>query len=56
MPKDANNNLFQNSFARVRQLKAQSIRRIGKFVGTITDEHVMKAIDDAAKEMLGIKE
>lgn len=54
VPQDASNNLFQNSYARVRQLKAQSVKKIGKFVGTITDENTIKAIDNAAKEMLWI--
>lgn len=54
VPKDDSNQLYQSSFARVRQLKAQSLKNIGKYVGTITDEDVMQAIDKAAKEMLGI--
>lgn len=51
--KDEANKLFQNSFARVRQLKAVSIKRIGKTLGKITDEVTKQTIDSTVRSMLG---
>lgn len=56
VPKDANNQLFVNSFARLRQLRSVSMKRIGKQVGTLTDEHVMTAIEKLMQTMLGMKQ
>lgn len=50
--KDNDNNLFQNSFARIRQMRAVSLKRVGKQVGTITDPQVMQAITAWAQTML----
>lgn len=55
VPKDENNKLYQNSYARIRQLRAVSLLRIGKYVGTVTDEYVINAINKSVKEMLAIE-
>jgi mRNA-degrading endonuclease toxin of MazEF toxin-antitoxin module len=52
VPKDGDNKLFQNSFARLRQTRAISIKRIGKLLGTITDEKVKNEINSAMQTML----
>lgn len=52
VPKDNDNNLFQNSFARIRQMRAVSLKRVGKKVGTITDPKVIQAITEWAQTML----
>ncbi len=52
VPKDAKNNLFQNSFARWRQIRSVSVKRLGKLIGTIENEHVIKAINNCIKTML----
>ncbi len=54
VPKDESNQLFVNSFARLRQLRSVSLKRIGKQVGTLTDEHVMAAIEKLMQTMLGM--
>jgi mRNA-degrading endonuclease toxin of MazEF toxin-antitoxin module len=53
VPKDAFNNLFQDSFARLRQIRSVSVKRLGKSVGTVTDEAVIEAINKQVVEMLG---
>jgi mRNA-degrading endonuclease toxin of MazEF toxin-antitoxin module len=50
--KDKDNKLFQDSFARVRQLRAVSVKRLSKLLGTITDEKVIQEINSAAEKML----
>ncbi len=50
--KDEANNLYQNSRARLRQLRSVSVKRLGKFVGSITDDKVTGAINVRVKEML----
>lgn len=54
-PKDNENLLFQDSYARLRQFKAVSIKKIGKPLGKITDEKVKTLIDTTMKEMLGLE-
>lgn len=55
VPKDNDNKLFQNSYARLRQLKAVSIKKIGRPLGKITDEKVKAAIDAGIKNMLWLQ-
>lgn len=50
--KDATNNLFQNSFARLRQMRAVSVKRVGKAIGKITDEKLIHAINTRIQKML----
>ena len=50
--KDEKNHLFQDSYARLRQMRAVSVNKIGKLLGTITDEVVIKEINKAVQEML----
>jgi hypothetical protein len=52
VPKDADNKLFQNSYARLRQLRVVSRKKIGNLLGTITDKKVQEEIDGAMSEML----
>jgi mRNA-degrading endonuclease toxin of MazEF toxin-antitoxin module len=54
--KDTENNLYQTSRARIRQIRSVSIKRIGKHVGTITDANTVHAINQKVKEMLGTDE
>ncbi len=54
IPKNEKNNLYQNSYARLRQLRSVSVKRIGKIVGTITDNTVINAINDGVKAMLAV--
>lgn len=56
VPKDDSNQLFVNSFARLRQIRSVSIKRIGKKVGTLTDANVIAAIEKLMQTMLGITE
>ena len=56
VPKDKENNLFQNSFARLRQLRAVSLIKIGKTVGVISDPKVMHSITAWAQVMLWLNE
>lgn len=56
VPKDESNQLFVNSFARLRQIRSVSLKRIGKQVGTLTDEHVRTAIEKLMQKMLGMTE
>lgn len=55
VPKDEPNKLYQNSYARIRQIRSVSLKRLGKYVGTITDEYVINAINKNVKEMLAIE-
>lgn len=50
--KDENNQLFQDSYARLRQIKAVSLKKIGRPLGKITNEKVMAAIDEGVAKML----
>lgn len=54
--KDTENNLYQTSWARIRQLRSVSVKRIGKQVGTITDKETINAINGKVKEMLATEE
>lgn len=45
-------NLYQNSWARLRQLRPVSLKRLGKYVGSISDEKVITTINARVKEML----
>lgn len=54
VPKDLDNKLYQNSYARLRQLRAISIKKIGAVLWEITNPNTKEAIDKAVKEMLGI--
>ncbi len=56
VPKDKANNLFQNSYARLRQIRSVSIKRVGKSIGTLADEKVIQLINEQAKKMLWINE
>lgn len=53
--KDDDNALFQNSYARLRQYRVVSKKKLWKKLGVITDEKVIAAINDGMKEMLGLK-
>lgn len=54
VPKDPNSNkLYSNSYARVRQLRSVSMKRLGKHLGEIVDSDVKKAINNSVKKMLG---
>jgi mRNA-degrading endonuclease toxin of MazEF toxin-antitoxin module len=50
--KDDSNKLYQNSYARLRQIGCVSVKKIGKAVGTITDEKTIEEINEAMKKML----
>lgn len=54
VPKDETNNLYQNSFARLRQLRAVSKKRLGKSIGKIESDDVRNAINTGIKKMLGV--
>lgn len=46
VPKDAANKLFQNSYARLRQIRVVSIKRLGKAVGEIKNQDVINAVNE----------
>lgn len=50
--KDDENKLYQSSYARLRQIRSVSVKRIGKKLGEINDDLVKKLINDAIKKML----
>lgn len=52
--KNETNNLYQDSFARCRQLRVVSKLKVGKSVGVITDKELIKAIDATMDNMFGI--
>jgi len=52
VPKDTKNCLYANSWARLRQLRSVSIKRLGKVVWIIEDDKVKEAINTRVKEML----
>lgn len=52
--KDKDNTLFQSSFARLRQLRAVSVKRVGRKIGTLTNEAVKESINEWIKKMLGM--
>lgn len=54
--KDETNKLFQNSYARVRQVRAVSLKRLGKCIGTITDPKAQQEINEAALLMFGLSQ
>ena len=53
--KDKENNLYQTSYARLRQLRSVSLKRIGKPIGKVADETIKKAVEQWMKSMLGIE-
>ena len=55
VPKDAANKLFQNSYARLRQIRSVSVKRVGRAIGEVKNEDVMKAINEWIKTMLAIE-
>lgn len=50
--KDNDNKLYQNSYLRLRQIRAVSINRLGKLLGEIKNEAVRKKIGEAINELL----
>jgi len=52
--KDDSNKLFQNSYARLRQFRVISKRKLGKFLGTITNEGLRKEINETMGKMLAL--
>lgn len=52
--KEKDNQLYQDSRARLRQLKAISIKKIGRPLGKITDKKLQNEIDTSVKKMLGL--
>lgn len=54
--KDGANKLFQNSYARLRQIRSVSVKRIGRVVGEIKNEDVIRAINEGIKIMLATDE
>ena len=50
--KDGVNKLFQNSYARLRQIRSVSVKRIGKKVGELKHEPIQQTINDRMKNML----
>jgi mRNA-degrading endonuclease toxin of MazEF toxin-antitoxin module len=44
--KDADNKLFQPSFARLRQIRSVSVKRVGKKLGEVTSDVTKKLIND----------
>lgn len=52
LAKDASNNLYTNSFARLRQIRAVSLKRLNKCIGTIASQEIRDAIDEKIEEML----
>lgn len=50
--KKDDNKLFQNSFARLRQIRSVSVKRVWKKLGEINDDMVKKLINDWIKKML----
>lgn len=50
--KDADNKLYQSSYARLRQIRSVSVKRIGKKLGEINSDLVKKLINDAIRKML----
>lgn len=52
VPKDANNKLFQNSYARLRQIRSVSVKRVGRKIGELSNPEVQKAINEGIKKML----
>lgn len=51
--KDEANKLFQNSYARLRQVRSVSTKRIGKIVGSITNPEAIDAITKWMADMFG---
>lgn len=56
VPKDDTNKLYQSSYARLRQIRSVSIKRVGKIVWIVTDEKVKKEINEAIQTMLAIND
>jgi len=46
VPKDTANKLFQNSFARLRQTRPVSVKKLGKCLGVINDASIIKEINE----------
>lgn len=53
VPKDDDNKLFQNSYARLRQIRTVSTKRLKKPLGIITSEAVKQKINETIQDMLG---
>lgn len=53
--KDEDNTLYQNSYARLRQCRAVSVKKLWKKVGALTNLDAIAAIDTGMKEMLGLE-
>lgn len=46
VPKDAANKLFQNSYARLRQIRSVSVKRVGRMIGEIKNDDVIQAVNE----------
>lgn len=54
VPKDMANKLFQNSYARLRQIRSVSVKKIGRQIGSIKNETVIAAINEGIRRMLAV--
>jgi mRNA-degrading endonuclease toxin of MazEF toxin-antitoxin module len=52
--KDNENKLYQSSYARLRQIRSVSVKRIGKKLGELNSDLTRKLINDGITKMLGV--